>query len=343
MYTSVKMQLFFYGSSLYECLDTAYASCYYRAEVTRMGKSVSILFITAVVVLCAVSLPLRADDDLVVRFYVGQVTIDFDAKNKNKIPVVGNKLPKSAMIRTGKNSFIELTLGEKTIVVKERVVAKAGDVVKSATKGDNLFAGFRSVVGKFIEPSGKLAVASVRGEKEKGDSDLKWESDDEEKSEGLSTQNMLEREENSARSLYARGDYEGVVSGYESEWRGLQCERCGFYAALSYLKLCRFDDAKSLFDELSKCPDKEIAPVSVFYGGVACSGLGESVSAEKLFSRYLERNPSGEFAPLAGYLKGMALARLGKTKESRDQFEMVVTEYPSDSAAELAREALSDK
>lgn len=273
-----------------------------------------------------------------VKFYVGTVVIDIDEKRKNTVPVIGNAIPESAVIRTAKASFIELYSGNRTVLVKENTTVRVSELARTKTGKDTLFNGLHTVVTKFIEPKSRLAIASVRADKTP-DKTTVWEGDDEE----LKSDYVMKVEEEAARDKYMKGEYELVVSAYESEWQALGYENCGFYAALSYLKLCRFDDARTIFESLQKSKDRDIAQSSLFYSGVACAGQGKSGDAERSFRRYIENNPEGEFIAVAYYLKGMSIARLGRKTEADDAFRYVMKNYPSDPAAEVCREALSEQ
>ncbi len=295
-------------------------------------------FISIIIVgMCAILVSAQ-DSAIRVKFYVGTVMIDMTEKKKNMTPVIGSVVPDSAVIRTAKASFIELTSGNRSVLVKENMTVKVSDLSRMKSGDDMLFNGLRTVVTKYIEPKGRIAVASVRAEKEPGTKTV-WEGED----DGMKAEYVMHVEEEAARDRYAKEDYEGVVSSFESEWQTLGFENCKFYAALSYLKLCRFDDARTLFESLQKSNDRLTAQTSLFYTGVASAGQGKASDAEKSFRIYIERNPEGEFVPVAYYLKGMSLARQGKVKESQAAFEYVIARYPADPAADVAREAMKQQ
>ncbi|HNX57659.1 MAG TPA: tetratricopeptide repeat protein [Spirochaetota bacterium] len=298
-----------------------------------MKYVISIVMIFSFIVLA------RAQDNTIrVKFYVGTVMIDLSEKQKNTLPLIGHALPDSAVIRTAKASFIELLSGNRTVLVKENITVRVSDLARVKTGKDTLFNGLHTVVTKYIEPKSRISIASVRAEKTP-DKTMVWEGDD----DGAKSDYVMKVEEEAARDRYIKGEYEQVVSAYESEWQTLGYENCGFYAALSYLKLCRFDDARVIFETLQKSRDKDIAQASLFYTGVASEGQGKSSDAERIFRKYIDNNPEGEFIAAAYYLKGMSLARQGRKAEADEAFRYVLKKYPTDPTAEVCREAMTEQ
>lgn len=296
-------------------------------------------FVVSILIMVSCVVLVHAQENTIrVKFYVGTVMIDLSDKQKNTLPVIGRALPDNAVIRTAKSSFIELLSGNRTVLVKENTIVRVSDLARVKTGKDTLFNGLHTVVTKYIEPKSRIAIASVRAEKAP-DKSMVWEGDD----DSLKSEYVMKVEEEAARDKYVKGEYEQVVSAYESEWQTLGYENCGFYAALSYLKLCRFDDARVIFEALQKSRDKDIAQASLFYTGVASEGQGKSADAERSFRKYINNNPEGEFIAVAYYLKGMSLARQGRKSEADDAFRYVVRKYPADPAAEVCREAISEQ
>lgn len=303
---------------------------------------ISALFIASCV------LPAHSANFAIITFFIGNVLVKTE-KTKQYVPAsIGMKLRGDSALKTCKNSFVELVVGEEKFLIEENLNLSYSEIVamkesmRQAEPGKGFFNGIKSIINTNTTRVNSItSTIAIKGKD--ADDDVLWDGDD----KRVAVSALDKREKAVCEAIisdYEKCDYESVLRSVD-KYAGLFAMRkdeMEYLAAFSCLKLCRYNEARRRFSALySKGRNDAIKSDACFYAGLCSHCLLDFKGSRSWLTRYIGEYPSGELAAQAYFMRGLNHSILKEFDSAREDFHIVIRRFPGSPVSKDSEKAIS--
>jgi hypothetical protein len=316
----------------------------------------SVYFVVAVLVIFLVAF--LGFSDVVITYVGGSCKVDRDGKGKFADAGIDMELGAAAVVKTGPDGGVELSIDGDTVSIGPGSVVKVSDLLGSVSERKKN--GWLASVSKYTKNVGRrggtqasTTLAGVRGERAVSE-DMEWFEDDQKESEYFSALGEGKELFDEGRYAQAIPVFEDLLTGESPDDTRAGSGRAGtgqdspvlkeasFYLGVCLFNVLRYREALPHLEESISDMSADYAEPALFHHALTLFMLERYGAAFEDFKRYRKEFPGLSLEPYAILMLGKSCKKMGKTQEARSYFQELQREYGDTEVSAYAREELKE-
>ena len=293
--------------------------------------------ILAVLILASTRLTLCAD--IVLSFKSGECFVDVQGDGRWKRAAVDMRVHENSVIKTGKNSKVELMVDGERVAIGSETTIKVSSIMENLKARDEM-SWFQKVSDRFAGMIGsrddktEMVILGARGD---------LEDEDEIARMGDGEDETVESEFQMGKEQYDTGNYAEAITIFKdlihndrsSSLRG----ELAFYLGASLFNSVQYHEALPYLRESIRDRDAYYREPALMYYSFSCFFTGQYDKAIDGFITYIEEFEDGDLMPYAILMLGKSYKAVGDSQRAVAYFREIEENY---SYTEVYLDAVSE-
>ncbi len=320
------------------CVKSKWGSYQCSPDIYRIEEAVvkKILFFTPMLLL--LFMPFIAFSDVAILYRSGECSVDLRGNGNWEKALIDMQLMDRSVVRTGKNSSLEIDVNGDVVSIGSNKTVKIGDLfgkvqTKKKQKWLKGLKKYTMNIGGKGSGQSDTALAGVRGALADED-ELEWF--DEEDEEGTNLASAYQQ----GMDLFDNGEFTRAIDVFRNVMDAYGGDAMdgavAFHMGVALFNVMRFNEAVGYLETGMKHSDSEFYDLALIHLALSQYLIQEYDESIEGLTAFLQKSSSEQLRPYALLMLGKNYKELGNKKEARRYFSEVTRRYQD---TELAQEA----